>query len=99
MHTNREVTEYVLAGNRIPKLSQCSDELYEVMLNCWKDDPVDRPNFKGVLERLSGIHGETLDSIYEDTTAPGSNSYYKTMEQREYSNNAYTTISKATQDM
>ena len=88
LHTNREVMEYVLGNKRLPKLSQCSQELYDLMLKCWSEDPLDRPTFKNVLESLLRIAPQSEDN--EDTGLIGGGSgYYKTTE-KQYSNSSYS---------
>lgn len=39
-------------GRRLRKpKSICSNEMYKLMLECWKEDPDDRPNFDIVLKK------------------------------------------------
>lgn len=51
--SNLQVVEQVTAGNRLPKSDICTDEIYEVMLQCWKESPDERPNFEQILELIS----------------------------------------------
>ncbi|TNN10278.1 Tyrosine-protein kinase transforming protein, partial [Schistosoma japonicum] len=39
------VKDHVLAGGRLPQPDICTLELYQVMLNCWNENPDARPNF------------------------------------------------------
>ncbi|CAH8667365.1 unnamed protein product [Schistosoma haematobium] len=39
------VKDHVLAGRRLPQPDICTLELYQVMLNCWNENPDARPNF------------------------------------------------------
>jgi hypothetical protein len=50
--SNSEVVEDVLAGQRLPKPKDCPDELYELMLKCWRTDPDDRPSFRELVNHL-----------------------------------------------
>lgn len=43
--TNAEVLEQVERGYRMPKMANCTDSLYQTMLNCWNKDPQARPTF------------------------------------------------------
>ncbi|XP_038066655.1 angiopoietin-1 receptor-like [Patiria miniata] len=45
-------------GYRMPKPSNCDSEMYELMLQCWKEDPKDRPPFK----RLASVLGTMAHS-------------------------------------
>ena len=37
------------------QVSNCSDDLYKLMMDCWRDTPEQRPDFKDVLERLIDV--------------------------------------------
>lgn len=52
--SNPEVIRSLERGYRMPRPDNCSNELYDIMLNCWKNIPEDRPTF------------EYLQSILED---------------------------------
>lgn len=42
-------------GYRMEKPKQCSIPLYNLMLDCWKENPRERPTFKQVLSRLQDL--------------------------------------------
>ena len=44
--TNAQVTEEVQTGYRMPCPSGCPQQLYDIMLECWKSDAASRPKFK-----------------------------------------------------
>eukprot|EP01137_Pigoraptor_chileana_P009023 Opistho-2@56664 len=46
------VLDKLEAGYRMPQPDGCPDEVYEVMLDCWKFDPATRPTFKDIRVRL-----------------------------------------------
>ncbi|KAM3594013.1 uncharacterized protein V6R79_000669 [Siganus canaliculatus] len=51
--SNPEVIQNLERSYRMPKPENCPDELYNVMLLCWRENPEDRPTFeylRGVLE-------------------------------------------------
>ncbi|KAM6399513.1 tyrosine-protein kinase Lck [Rhynochetos jubatus] len=51
--TNPEVIQNLERGYRMPQPDNCPRELYELMMQCWKERPEDRPTFeymKSVLE-------------------------------------------------
>uniref|UniRef100_A0A9J8C2G2 Tyrosine-protein kinase n=2 Tax=Cyprinus carpio TaxID=7962 RepID=A0A9J8C2G2_CYPCA len=52
--TNPEVIRALERGYRMQRLDSCPQELYDIMLECWKNKPEDRPTF------------EYLQSILED---------------------------------
>eukprot|EP00727_Mastigamoeba_balamuthi_P001765 m51a1_g11586 putative megakaryocyte-associated tyrosine-protein kinase-like (658) ;mRNA; r:63889-66671 len=60
----QQITDAVLAGNRLPRPKRCPDELYEVMQMCWR--PIDtRPGFKEVLVALDEY------CYFSDKESPG----------------------------
>ncbi|XP_034269217.1 tyrosine-protein kinase Lck isoform X2 [Pantherophis guttatus] len=51
--SNPEVIQNLEKGYRMPHPDNCPEELYKLMLQCWRDNPKQRPTFeflKGVLE-------------------------------------------------
>ncbi|XP_073420105.1 tyrosine-protein kinase Fgr [Dendrobates tinctorius] len=44
--SNREVLEQVERGYRMPCPSSCPPSLHDLMLQCWKGDPEERPTFE-----------------------------------------------------
>ena len=44
--TNDEVLTQVTQGYRMPRPPGCPDHLYQIMLECWKTKPEERPTFK-----------------------------------------------------
>ena len=52
---NREVLERVEAGYRMPKpptQPPCPDSLYDLMLQCWNREEIQRPTFEYIQVRL-----------------------------------------------
>ncbi|XP_039258119.2 tyrosine-protein kinase yes-like isoform X2 [Styela clava] len=43
---NREVLEQVDRGYRMPRPQQCPESLYELMMQCWHKDDMQRPTFE-----------------------------------------------------
>ncbi|XP_013917237.1 PREDICTED: proto-oncogene tyrosine-protein kinase LCK-like [Thamnophis sirtalis] len=51
--SNPEVIQNLERGYRMPQPDNCPEELYKLMLQCWRDNPEQRPTFeflKGVME-------------------------------------------------
>ncbi|XP_053567945.1 tyrosine-protein kinase Mer [Bombina bombina] len=72
---NHEIYDYLLEGHRLKQPADCLDELYELMYLCWRADPVDRPTFtelKNKLEKLlkSLPEAKDKDVIYINTSLP-----------------------------
>ncbi|XP_058860036.1 tyrosine-protein kinase HCK isoform X1 [Acipenser ruthenus] len=44
--SNPEVIRSLERGYRMPRPEACPEELYEIMLKCWKNRPEDRPTFE-----------------------------------------------------
>lgn len=49
--SNKELIPFLLSGERLDKPDICTDQVYTLMLQCWHEDPVERPSF----EELYGI--------------------------------------------
>ncbi|MCI4376703.1 hypothetical protein PGIGA_G00191410 [Pangasianodon gigas] len=68
---NHEIYDYLLEGHRLKQPNDCLDELYNIMLSCWRANPVDRPDFtkvKAMLEKLAEKLPDRRDIIYINTT-------------------------------
>ena len=50
--TNVEVKQRIQQGYRMPRPMGCPDELYDIMLNCWQEEPANRPTFETLLFQL-----------------------------------------------
>ncbi|XP_028394333.1 tyrosine-protein kinase receptor Tie-1-like isoform X2 [Dendronephthya gigantea] len=48
----RAVITHVESGGRMSKPPHCSNEVYELMSNCWKVDPKERPTFPEIFQAL-----------------------------------------------
>jgi serine/threonine protein kinase len=44
--SNKEATEAVTQGYRLPSPSACPQDVYQVILSCWNEDADDRPSFE-----------------------------------------------------
>ncbi|XP_043979449.1 proto-oncogene tyrosine-protein kinase Src isoform X1 [Gambusia affinis] len=65
---NREVLDQVERGYRMPCPSECPASLHELMLNCWRKEPEERPTF----EYLQGFLEDYFTST-EPQYQPGDN--------------------------
>jgi len=65
--TNREVVQKLDEGYRHPKPVGCPDGLYELMNDCWKTEPVDRPTFESLTFRLEDFF-HSAEANYTDPT-------------------------------
>ena len=44
--TNAQVLEALQQGYRMPRPMGCPDKLYDIMLDCWREEPANRPTFE-----------------------------------------------------
>lgn len=62
--TKGEVISSIQRGYRMPQPDNCPTELYQMMLNCWKDKPEDRPTFEYMQSVLNDFYTAT-ESQYQ----------------------------------
>ncbi|XP_020625832.1 tyrosine kinase receptor Cad96Ca-like [Orbicella faveolata] len=73
--TNRELCQLLKTGYRMERPDMCCDEVYELMSECWNEDPSSRPSFSELIDRLEVIM--TKDVPYCDLDKHDeSHSYY-----------------------
>ena len=53
--TNSEVKEQIVQGYRMPQPKGCPDQLYNIMLHCWRENPTSRPRFEALQWQLEEI--------------------------------------------
>ena len=58
--TNEEVLEKIKIGYRMPLPPGCPDQLYNIMLDCWRQEPSERPTFESLQFNLEDLF--TTDS-------------------------------------
>ncbi|XP_070549780.1 fibroblast growth factor receptor 2-like [Ptychodera flava] len=58
--TGKEVKRDVCGGLRLVKPRHCDDELFDVMMKCWKESPTDRPSFSSLCKIIGEMkHNKT----------------------------------------
>ncbi|XP_067840569.1 tyrosine-protein kinase Blk-like isoform X2 [Heptranchias perlo] len=62
--SNPEVIRNLDRDYRMPCPDHCSDELYDVMMSCWKKVPEDRPTFEYLQSFLEDFHVAT-EGLYQ----------------------------------
>jgi serine/threonine protein kinase len=50
-----DLVEYLQTGNRLSRSETADEEIYEIMLDCWKEDPEERPTFGAISRRFYAI--------------------------------------------
>ena len=66
--TNSEVMTKVEAGYRMPPPPRCPDPLYQIMVDCWKQDPEERPTFEYLKIKLEDYFVSAADHEYRQLT-------------------------------
>uniref|UniRef100_A0AC34FP85 Protein kinase domain-containing protein n=1 Tax=Panagrolaimus sp. ES5 TaxID=591445 RepID=A0AC34FP85_9BILA len=62
---NSEMIEFLQYGKRLEKPKNAPEYIYELMLNCWRQDPKERPNFKEISKGIRiMLENETLKYGY-----------------------------------
>ncbi|CAG4940699.1 unnamed protein product [Parnassius apollo] len=80
--SNHKVPTFLTSGGRLPKPARASARLYQLMTECWSENPHDRPTFALIVEKLTAQRElyVDLDCLYpasEDHLTPLSD-YFST---------------------
>ncbi|XP_068633576.1 fibroblast growth factor receptor 3-like [Battus philenor] len=59
--SNHQVPTFLTGGGRLPRPARASTKLYELMTECWAENPLDRPSFTLIVENLT-----TQKQLYVD---------------------------------
>ncbi|XP_013183240.1 fibroblast growth factor receptor 2 isoform X2 [Amyelois transitella] len=51
--SNHQVPAFLAGGSRLPKPARASPRLYQLMVECWSNDPNDRPTFAQIVDKLT----------------------------------------------
>lgn len=65
--SNAEVLQQVERGYRMRCPPECPAPLYQIMLECWMKNPVERPTFEALHWRLEDYYIDEGISDYQDT--------------------------------
>uniref|UniRef100_A0A914DIZ7 receptor protein-tyrosine kinase n=1 Tax=Acrobeloides nanus TaxID=290746 RepID=A0A914DIZ7_9BILA len=57
-----ELVDYLKAGNRLLCPEAANEKIYEIMLDCWKEDPEERPTFEALDSRFYVILADATKS-------------------------------------
>ncbi|CAH3178502.1 unnamed protein product, partial [Porites evermanni] len=53
--TNSELYRLLCTGYRMERPDMCSDDVYELITECWNEDPYIRPSFYRLIEKMEAI--------------------------------------------
>ncbi|XP_069831031.1 proto-oncogene tyrosine-protein kinase ROS isoform X2 [Dendropsophus ebraccatus] len=59
-YSNMEVLHYVRSGQRMDSPDNCPDDMWNMMLKCWTQNPAQRPNFAQIQKQLEELKGCSL---------------------------------------
>uniref|UniRef100_A0A914DXQ1 receptor protein-tyrosine kinase n=1 Tax=Acrobeloides nanus TaxID=290746 RepID=A0A914DXQ1_9BILA len=57
-----DLVDHLKAGNRLSRPEATDEQIYEIMLECWKEDPDERPAFEALTSRLHTILADATKS-------------------------------------
>ncbi|XP_053315872.1 tyrosine-protein kinase FRK [Spea bombifrons] len=63
--SGREAHEKVMMGYRLPQPPNCHASFYKIMLDCWKEQPENRPTFDTLQWRLEDFFEVEVSSYYD----------------------------------
>jgi len=58
--SNQECVAFLRNGERLERPEKCPNEIYSLMLDCWKEKPEERPNFEQIFETINGLFAVML---------------------------------------
>ena len=61
--TDAEVKQKTQQGYHMPQSIGCPDKLYDIMLNCWRAEPANRPTFESLQQQLADFDNN-YNNIY-----------------------------------
>ncbi|CAB3989128.1 fibroblast growth factor receptor homolog 1-like isoform X2 [Paramuricea clavata] len=62
-----DLFELLQSGYRMEKPHNCPQNIYEIMQNCWAENPLNRPTFPNLVQIFDSILTNLLSSQYIDT--------------------------------
>uniref|UniRef100_A0A8D8YLV5 receptor protein-tyrosine kinase n=1 Tax=Cacopsylla melanoneura TaxID=428564 RepID=A0A8D8YLV5_9HEMI len=68
--SNMETEQFVKAGQRMDKPEKCSEEVYEVMTQCWHHEASDRPEFSELMCKLEQMKIGPIEPNVSSVAAP-----------------------------
>ncbi|GFR18626.1 vascular endothelial growth factor receptor 3 [Trichonephila clavata] len=79
---NEEFFKKLKNGYRMEKPEFTPEKIYQLMKNCWLDDPNERPDFTGLAEQIGGLLESSVRKYYVELNTP-----YQMMNEEMLSNN------------
>ena len=81
--TNAETVEMVSSDGRLSSPDGCPEELYDLMLRCWRPSPSTRPSFEKIQHRLREISDtdivyNTVSAVQEEAVGNVAGDFYNT---------------------
>ncbi|KAM5262566.1 proto-oncogene tyrosine-protein kinase ROS [Ctenodactylus gundi] len=64
-YSNLDVLNYVQTGGRLEPPRNCPDDLWDLMTQCWAQEPHQRPTFCKIQDRLQLFRNFSLNGIYQ----------------------------------
>ncbi|CAH1792009.1 unnamed protein product, partial [Owenia fusiformis] len=75
---NKDLLKELKRGYRIEKTENCPDALYDIMMQCWEENPEDRPTFADLKESLDELMAANSNVDYTDFSLDENKDYYQT---------------------
>lgn len=68
--SNAALLSHLLSGNRMQRPEICSEQLYQLMRQCWLENPDSRPFFSEIVDKLESNSNDEPIYVNFDELAP-----------------------------
>ncbi|XP_064401937.1 uncharacterized protein LOC135347803 [Halichondria panicea] len=88
--SNRELLDFLREGDRLERPDNCNTEIYEIMCNCWSEDPGDRWTFAQLRSKFDAMLSERNPYYFDLNHVNSQRPYYNNLSEQSHSDGNHT---------